>query len=172
MMATATRATVVGVFSSRDQAKCAFDGLRRAGFRDDQLGVMARDQDVKDDITGRDVSNVAVGAATGVVAGASVGALWGLGIAAGLLPAIGPVIAGGTLAGILASAATGAAVAGIAGALIGLGVSEEEAHHYEKEVHAGRILITVKADGRYDEAFNILRDCGASFAQPQMAATR
>jgi len=76
---------------------------------------------------------------------------------AGLLPAIGPVIAGGTLAAILASAATGAAAAGLAGALIGLGIPEEEADYYEGEVGSGRTVVTVKAGDRYDEARQVLQ---------------
>jgi uncharacterized protein (TIGR02271 family) len=67
-----------------------------------------------------------------------VGALWGLGILAGVLPAIGPAIAGGTLAAILSSAAAGAATAGIAGTLIGLGIPEDEANYYHQEFRAGR----------------------------------
>jgi uncharacterized protein (TIGR02271 family) len=90
-----------------------------------------------------------------------VGALWALGIAAGMLPAIGPVIAGGLLASVLASAAGGAAVGGILGALVGLGIPEEEAKYYEGEFRAGRTLVTVKADGRYDEARAILSRHGA-----------
>jgi uncharacterized protein (TIGR02271 family) len=73
------------------------------------------------------------------------------------LPAIGPAIAGGTLAAILASAATGAAAAGLAGALIGLGIPKEEAEYYEGELRAGRTIVTVQAGDRYDEAASILR---------------
>jgi hypothetical protein len=51
--------------------------------------------------------------------------------AAGVLPAIGPVIAGGLLAAVAASAAAGAAAGGIVGALIGLGIPEEEARYSE-----------------------------------------
>jgi uncharacterized protein (TIGR02271 family) len=36
-------------------------------------------------------------------------------------------------------------------------VPEEEAHYYESEFNEGRILVTVKADGRYQEAQGILR---------------
>lgn len=51
-------------------------------------------------------------------------------------------------------------MASIAGALIGLGIPEEEAKYYEGEVKAGRTLVTVKADGRYDEACALLRRFG------------
>jgi uncharacterized protein (TIGR02271 family) len=103
---------------------------------------------------------MAEGAAAGVATGAGIGALWALGIAAGMLPAIGPVIAGGLLASVLASAAGGAAAAGIIGALIGLGIPEEDARYYEEEFKAGRTLVTVKANGRYDEALAVIRRHG------------
>jgi uncharacterized protein (TIGR02271 family) len=163
--------TVVGVFHDREQARHAVSQLRRAGFRDDQIGVIARDASDRaaatDDATG---THAEEGAIAGVAAGAGLGALWGLGIAAGLLPGIGPVIAGGTLAAILASAATGAAAAGIAGALIGAGIPEEEAQGYEREFHAGRTLVTVKAAGREAEARAILDAARRSAAAGTTAA--
>jgi hypothetical protein len=110
--------TVVGVFSSTRQAKRAFEELRQAGFTNEHLGVVGRDDDVRKEITGKPEGNAVAGATTGVAAGAGVGLLWGLGAAANLIPAIGPVIAGGTFAALAASAALGAATAGIAGALV------------------------------------------------------
>ena len=59
------------------------------------------------------------GAVTGAVAGASLGGLVGLGIMVGMFPAIGLVVAGGTLAAILANAAGGAAIGGVLGSLTG-----------------------------------------------------
>jgi hypothetical protein len=156
------RRTVIGVFEDRTNAQAAMNELRRAGFREDQLGVAARDIDVATARTVTDTdTGAAEGAAAGAVAGAALGGLWGLGVLAGVLPAIGPVIAGGTLAALAASAATGAAVAGVAGALIGLGVPEEEVPYYEEEFKSGRTVVTVQADGRFDEAWSILTRHGA-----------
>ena len=155
-------ATVVGVFQDRSAAQQAVEELRRAGFREDQIGVVARDGTPTADVPPAEGgSKWEEGAATGVAAGAGIGALWALGIAAGVLPAIGPIIAGGLLASVLASAAGGAAVAGVVGALVGLGIPEEEARYYESEFHSGRTIVTVRADDRYDEAVAILRAHGA-----------
>jgi len=172
-MATTQRSTVVGVFHDRNHAQEAVRALRQAGFQEDQIGVVARDNEASatTETTKAKGSHAGEGAAIGVAAGAGTGALWALGIAAGLLPAIGPVIAGGLLASILASAAGGAAVAGIVGALIGLGIPEEEAKYYEGEVHSGRTLVTVRADGRYDEAWTILQRHGAYNRSTTPAAT-
>jgi len=154
--------TAVGVFADRAHAQQAVNELRRLGFREEEIGVIAREGET---VTGaKDVaskgSHAAAGAATGVATGAGIGALWGLGIVAGVLPAIGPAIAGGALAAILSSAAAGAAAAGIAGALIGLGIPEEEARYYEEEFKAGRVIVTVRTDARCDEARAVLHRFG------------
>ena len=57
-------------------------------------------------------------------------------------------------------AAAGAAAGSLVGALIGLGVPEEEARYYEGEARSGRTLVTVRAEGRYDEASAITRRHG------------
>ncbi len=67
-----------------------------------------------------------VKATAGAVGGLGAGALWGRGIVASALPAIGPVIAGGALA---ASAIGTSTAGGLIGALIGLGIPDEEAEH-------------------------------------------
>ena len=73
-----------------------------------------------------------------------------------MLPGIGTAIAGGTLAAILSSAAAGAAAAGVGGTLIGLGIPEEEANYYDREFQAGRVVVTVDAGSRFQEAQSIL----------------
>lgn len=163
-MAALQRQVVVGVFDDRRMAQEAVQDLKRGGFSDDVIGVATRDEEqgriTREDGT-VDESSAAEGAAIGAASGAGVGALWGIGIAAGMLPAIGPVIAGGILASVLASAGLAAAVGGLTGALIGLGVPEDEAKYYEGEFESGRTVVTVKADGRYDEAALILQRHGA-----------
>ena len=42
-----------------------------------------------------------------------------------------------------------------------LGVPEEEAQYYQNELDAGRIVVTVQADGRQEEARSILESNGA-----------
>lgn len=148
------RATAVGVFDAREQASRAIDELRRAGFADERIGVVDR-------AAAPVAETMADEAATGAVGGAAVGALGGLAVAAGLLAPIGPVVAGGALAAIAATAAAGAAAGGLLGLLVGMGFTEEEARYYEGELRAGRTLVTVRADERYEEAVAILRRCGA-----------
>jgi uncharacterized protein (TIGR02271 family) len=163
-MTNQQRPTVVGVFQDHFQADRAVTELRRAGFREDQIGVAGRHVEGAGDTgvaAAEEGSAVETGAITGALAGAGLGGLVGLGILAGVIPAIGPVIAGGTLAALLANAAGGAALGTLAGALVGAGIPEEEAKYYHKEFEQGRIIVTVKADGRADEATAILRKHGA-----------
>src|SRR5215218_4503110 len=128
------RSVAVGIFESRHQAQVAVGDLRRAGFSEDEIGIIARNGE---SVTPHDAgdsplehSRAVEGAAAGLATGAGVGALWALGIAAGILPAIGPFIAGGILASLAASAAGAAAVGTLVGTLIGLGIPEEEAEAY------------------------------------------
>jgi hypothetical protein len=163
-MATKTKqySIVVGVFHDRAAAQQAIRDLKQAGFSEDQIGVLARHEEGEVVAETPSGANMAAGAGLGAAAGAGLGALWALAIATLGFPALGPVLVGGTLvAAVLASAGGAAAVGTLLGALIGLGIPEEEAQFYEKEVHAGRTVVTVKADGRFEEAWNILNRQGA-----------
>jgi len=158
MTAAKDRTTVVGVFQDRTDADRAVDELRKAGFRNEQIGVVAKRDESYGDVAASDEgSEAGTGALAGIVAGAGIGGLVGLGIIAGVIPVLGPVIAGGTLATILANAAGGAAIAGVAGALIGAGVPEHETEYYKGEFEAGRTIVTVQCEGRAAEAMQILR---------------
>ena len=162
MTATNTRSTIVAVFQDRAKAQQAINELKRAGFREDQIGVTSRAGDLRGGTSGDATGDnyAAEAGAAGLATGAGVGALWGLGIVSGLLPAIGPAIAGGTLAAILSSAAAGAAAAGLAGTLIGMGIPKEEAEFYESEFKAGRTIVTVNAGAKSAEALAIIHRFG------------
>jgi len=151
---TEQRSTVVGVFNSRAEAERAVADLKRAGFKEDEISLVGKNDRGEGNKAG-------AGATTGAAIGAGAAALTSLGITFAIIPAIGPVLALGPLAAALLSAAGGAAAGGIIGALIGLGIPEHEAKYYEGELQAGRYLVTVKAGSRYDEAWAILRRMGA-----------
>jgi uncharacterized protein (TIGR02271 family) len=139
--------TTVGVFESRAAAERMVAELRAAGYRDDQIGVVAKDERgnaVRTDGAGD--SHAGEGAAIGAAAGAGALALGSLGMSFGVIPVIGPILADGPSAAALISAAGGAAAGGIAGALIGWGIPEEDARYYEGEVNAGRYVVTVTGD--------------------------
>jgi len=159
-MAAKQRSTVVGVFENRSDADQAVTALKQSGFRDDQIGVAMRHAEGFTKTTkavDKGDTYAEEGAATGILTGLGLGALAGLGVLSGMIPVVGPAIAGGTLGVVISNAMAGAAVAGLAGTLIGYGIPEDEAEYYHREFEAGRTIVTVQADGRYDEAVAILR---------------
>jgi uncharacterized protein (TIGR02271 family) len=155
---TSERSTCVGVFNSRAEALKAVDELKRAGFKDDQISLIGKNQEGEVKTEG---SHAGAGAATGVVVGAGTAGLVSLGMTFGVIPVIGPILALGPIAAALISAAGGAVAGGLVGGLIGFGIPEHEAKYYEGEVNAGRYLVTVHSAGRYDEAWAILHRLGA-----------
>ena len=90
----ADRTTAIAIFEDRAQAQRAIEQLKRAGFTEKEIGVTARDTGEADgDVVDRGKGTHAKeGAIAGVAAGAGVGALWGLGILAGVLPGIGTAV--------------------------------------------------------------------------------
>jgi uncharacterized membrane protein len=157
-----TRDTVVAVFNERDDAEDAVKALKSAGFREEDIGLVARNRDAAAVTSKEHDTRAEEGAVAGVIAGGVIGGLGGLlaGIGALSIPIIGPVVAAGAFATALVGAAAGAGIGAIAGALIGMGIPEEEANWYEERVRGGAWLVTVKAGGRYDEASRILREYG------------
>jgi hypothetical protein len=144
----------VGVFENPEKAHQAVEELRQAGYSDEEIGYLTRasaNRPAED--TGTFITNSAV-------EGGLVGGL--LGAAAALfIPGLGPALAGGILAAALGGAAIGAATGGIVAALVNIGVPEVEARFYQKELEAGRIIVTVKSPTGYADALNILRRNGA-----------
>ena len=157
--------TVVGSFDTVSEAASAARDLRAAGFSDNDVSVIANNQQRPVD------SSVAVtepdkvsGTATGIVAGGALGGAAGLaeslmGLA---IPGIGPILAAGPIAAALAGAGAGAVAGGLIGGLTDAGVSETHAEYYAEAVRRGGALVTVRADdARADEAEAIIRRHGA-----------
>jgi predicted lipid-binding transport protein (Tim44 family) len=142
-MTSMLRTTAVALFDDRNRAERALVELRRAGFRDPQIGVAVRDPGAPrpEDAT----AHTAEAAGFGMLAGASMAGL-----------------AAGTLMGLVG----GGIVGGLVGALVGLGVPEDEAHYYQRELQAGHAVVTVQSEDRYDEALDVLRRHGGREAQP------
>jgi hypothetical protein len=165
---TATYPILIGVFPGYAETRRAVEELRRAGFRDDQLGVLGPDlREVAPPERRSGLPNDPLGthweegAGIGAAAGATTGVGLGLAVAAGLLSPLGPVIAGGTLVALLASAGAGAAAGTAVGGILGLGIPEDHARVYEGELRAGRVLVTVRPEAGQDEvARRVLRDLG------------
>ncbi len=158
-------ATIVGVFTSRDQAEKAVRELRGKGLTDREISIVAKDTGNqgrggrRDDMEVGDLGtgdSMAEGATWGGALGGIAGLLAGVGALA--IPGIGPIVAAGPLAATLSGAVTG----GIAGGLLDLGIPEAEGRQYEEQVKQGKILAVVEcADQKLDDAANVLRQNGA-----------
>jgi len=141
---------VIGVFQEAAQAKRAVDELQRAGFSEDEIGFLAR---AGFEETGKEkVTSVATGAVSGGVLGGILGAAASL-----LIPGIGPAIAGGILAVTFGMAGAGALV----GALTGMGITEQEARYYQRELEEGHTIVIVKPASGHQDALAILRRNGS-----------
>jgi len=149
--------TILGVFDDPTAARRAVETLRAGSLKLDDVSIVSRTTE----------SGVATGNTDDVSAGqgAAVGAVWGglVGLAALLIPGVGPFIALGALGAALTGAVTGAVVGGISAALIDFsGISEEDARGYERQVHAGKTLVAVKA--RDQDALEVRRILAAAGA--------
>ncbi len=154
--ANRTGRTVVGLFRDRADAEQAITALKDASFTREQIGIAIKNRGEQRDLAeSTETSAPGKGAAAGAVSGGLVGGIIGL-LGSLLIPGIGPIVAGGVLESVLVGAGAGAATGGIVGALMGLGVSEEDAKHFDSGFRGGGTLITVDAGSRVDEAERIL----------------
>ena len=148
----------VGVFHDAEQARHAIDELKRAGYSENEIGFLARASatESEDDT----MKNATTGAVEGGVIGGVLGAA-----AALLIPGFGPAIAGGILLATFGAAGIGALAGTLIGTLVSIGVPEEEAHHYQRELEKGHTIVTVKATSGYDDVLAIMRNNGAKDAK-------
>jgi uncharacterized membrane protein len=148
--------TVIGLFSSRDQAEEAVSTLREKGFTENEISIVARGEEGQqdDDAMSNDLTT---GTATGGALGGVAGLLAGIGALA--IPGVGPIVA----AGPIAAGLSGAVAGGLAGGLVDWGIPEQRGRYYEGKVKQGKILAMVKTgQDKVDDAAGILRDNGAA----------
>jgi len=150
--------TAVGVFADRNQADRAVDQLVQAGFRQEQIELVARDGGGAGHATHVVPATLRAegGAALCGLIGAIIGGLLGTMVGTGWITGIGPLFSGGALAGIV-GAAIGVVVGAVLGGLIGWGFMADDEGFYVREVHAGRTLLLIHDDGRCAQAAAILR---------------
>ncbi len=141
-----TGSTLMAIFDDRLEAERAVRDLETSGIEAGKIGFAMRGRDVGTGgmITDTSGTKDARGALAGAVTGGLTGGALAATVTALLMPGVGAVVAAGALAMFLGYAGAGAAVGGILGAMIGLGVSEEEAHYYEKHFNEGKAIVAVK----------------------------
>ena len=156
---------VFGIFNSRIGAERGIDNLMVAGFRSDDISVLASDQESTKELATEKNTKAPEGATTGAATGGVVGGTLGLlaGIGSLAIPGVGPLIAAGPIMATLAGLGAGAAAGGVIGALVGMGIPEYEAKRYEGRVKTGGILVSVHCDSSdwIDRAEKVFKDSGA-----------
>ncbi len=174
--------TVLATFEGRTSTESAVEGLIDGGIQRSSIGVIWRDQSVRqpEEVTvvefqrhfegpGPEAGKGAVGGLVGGgVAGAGTVLLASAGVA--LIPGLGAVLAAGTAAAALAAAAAGAIGGGVAGGLIGalLGASDRDATEvrvdrtwYQDVVESRGFVLTVDVnDASVDRTVEIMRSLG------------
>jgi uncharacterized membrane protein len=149
--------TIIGVFNTLSDAESAIANLQTAGFRAEDISIVAHKQAAERHHTSEVLEDAGIGAVLGGVGGVLLSA-------AGLLtlPVVGPVLAAGPIAAALAGAGIGATTGGIVGALTEAGVPEDEAQQYAEGVRRGDVLVTVRTDAAHAEpARKIMDENGA-----------
>jgi hypothetical protein len=154
---------ITGIFTSRTRAEQAVDELMRAGFSPEDVSLLMSESTRGREFAIKRSTKAPEGAATGAAIGGVIGA-----VAAGLaavasitVPGLA-IVAAGPLVAALAGLGAGAAAGGLTGALIGLGVPENEAKFYAKEIEKGGILVGVYAhDDKVEVARDVLNAAGA-----------
>lgn len=146
------------VFDTQAEAQRAVAELREAGVTDSSISVIARHEgrtttaDGRGDVTDDDHRNLL----RGIVGGGALGA--GLGVAALLIPGVGPLAAGGALAagaageGMAIGAAAGAAAGTLNEVLKDHGISDEDATYYEDRIKSGGIFVSVNGTSLIDQS--------------------
>lgn len=138
------------IASTVSQASQIVADLRRQGFTDDDVSVLYSDKQSTRDFahtsSTKAPEGAAAGAGVGVLVGAAIGWLAGIGSLA--IPGAGPLIAAGPVLAALGGMGVGASVGGIVGALVGYGFPEFEARRYAGKVIGGGILVSVHIGDR------------------------
>ncbi len=164
--------TILGVFSTREDADDALDELEENGYGVKDISIMMKETQHIGQIKDAGIDEIGENTVTGVTTGAAIGGIAGLlvGIGAVTIPGIGAFLIGGPIAlalgltGTAATTITGAVTGGFTGGFLGmltsLGFSEEVAKTYESYISRGAIILAVPIDTRLeiDEVKSIFVD--------------
>src|SRR5438552_10374746 len=144
-MATMTRddPTTVGVYDDLAQAENTIDELRRAGFRQEEIGIIGHVGENQNTIpVPAGVKAPETTAISGFMTGALLGVLIGTLVIA-VIPGLGQVSGAGRWFEILGGAILGAVAGGVLVAYGGLLLTRAKARFFRRESEKGRFIVTV-----------------------------
>lgn len=150
-------------YPSMDEARVVVQDLEDAGFRHNDVSVLARAPHTADaDETTEDLNHIhdkandaGAGAVMGSLLGGGTGLLAGLGALA--IPGLGPLLAAGWLISTVSIAGVGAIFGAAAGSMGDDGVHPDDLAAYQARLHQGEVLVVVRAaDDRLDVARALL----------------
>lgn len=137
---------VVGVYDTEQEAIVAIEELVKQGYDKQDICVIGKDIKNVNYIADETGTVAEETAATGAIAGGTLGGLTGLlvGVGALAIPGVGPIIAAGPIASSLIGVVAGAGLGGLTGALIAIGIPDDQAEYYGNSVKEGKILVLTK----------------------------
>jgi uncharacterized membrane protein len=150
--------TLVGVFDRVDYAEKAARQIKERGLRTDDISILVKNGEQNEAMGRKGMvnDNISDGAVTGSIIGGLAGLLIGAGLVA--IPGLGIIAAAGPITGLIGGAATG----GIIGGLVDMGIPEEESKRYESDIRGGKVIFTMKTEeDKAEEIRNILLSNGA-----------
>ncbi|HTV72296.1 MAG TPA: hypothetical protein VME66_01135 [Candidatus Acidoferrales bacterium] len=158
---------ITGVFHDRAEAERTVEELEDLGYERSEISVITNEAP-NGSITGTKERQVATDATIGATYGGALGAILAGVAATGTIVATGgaaaPLIAG-PAAAALAGLGAGGAAGGVIGALVGVGIPEDHAKHYERELAEGGLIIGVTArPGDEPNVRAILEDGAVEYA--------
>lgn len=152
--------SIVGVYESHETALEAVVVLKDKGFPVNQISIIGQTKIVDDNLQVK--SNVPIknaGVGIGVVLGSTLGILSGAGIFA--VPGLGFVFGAGAVIGAIAGLDIGLVGGGIISILTSLGIKNDNVVKYSERLNEGRFLVV--AQGKKDDiekAKTSLNSCG------------
>jgi len=152
---------LTGLFSDRESAERAYQGLSGRGYTKDDINVVMSDETRKrhfseggkatTELGNKAAEGAGIGRALGGTIGATLAAITAVGTNL-VIPGLGLVVAG-PLAAAAAGAGAGAATGGLLGALVGWNIPEERVKRYESGLKQGGILMGVEPRSEDDAAY-------------------
>lgn len=165
-----TQAVSCAAYPDRAAAEAVIGQLIDAGFRAQDIGILASDKgnvakmtmDMEKQAEARETRTLGVGMGAGAAIGGTAGVLAGLGLLA--VPGIGPLLAAGPIAVGIMGAISGLGIGIVAGSLVSYGIPRQEAQALEEHVKSGSILVTVHCGEDCEKAMHVFERSGGQSA--------